>query len=68
MQFAQGKNILKKNGKNEFLEPPLSKTTAFLKLEGKKSGDVLMLSNDFRNVKKPYILDKFVSSKEVTIK
>ena len=22
MQFAQGKNILKKNGKNEFLEPP----------------------------------------------
>ena len=24
MQFAQGKNILKKNGKNEFLEPPIS--------------------------------------------
>jgi hypothetical protein len=46
----------------------LTATKAFLKLEGKKSGEVLMLSNDFRKVNKPYIADKNVSSKEVRFK
>lgn len=46
----------------------LSAANSFLKLEGKKSKDVLMLSNDFRKVNKPFILDKNVSSDEVKIK
>jgi len=46
----------------------LTATKAFLKLEGKKSGEVLMLSNDFRKVNKPYIADKKISSKEVRFK
>ena len=62
VRMVDSKNILISNCRS------LSKTTAFLKLEGKKSGDVLMLSNDFRNVNKPYFLDKNVSSKEVKIK
>ena len=61
-RMVDTKNVLISNCRS------LSKTNAFLKLEGKKSGDVLMLSNDFRNVNKPYVLDKFVSLKEVTIK
>jgi hypothetical protein len=46
----------------------LTNTNVFLKLEGERSGDVLMLSNDFRKAKKPYILDKNISSKEVRFK
>ncbi len=46
----------------------LTNTNVFLKLEGKKSGDVLMLSNDFRKVNKPFILDKNIASKEVRFK
>ena len=62
VRMVNTKNVLISNCRS------LSKTTAFLKLEGKKSGDVLMLSNDFRNVTKPYVLDKIVSSKEIRIK
>jgi hypothetical protein len=62
VRLVDTKNVLISNCR------ALSKTTAFLKVEGKKSGDVLMLSNDFRNVTKPYVLDKIVSSKEITIK
>jgi len=62
VRMVDTKNVLISNCRS------LSTTNAFLKLEGKESGDVLMLSNDFRKVNKPYVLDKIVSSKEVKIK
>jgi len=62
VRMVDTKNVLISNCRS------LSTANAFLKIEGKKSGDVLMLSNDFRKVNKPYILDKNVSSKEVRIK
>lgn len=62
VRMVNTKNVLISNCRS------LGITNAFLKLEGKKSGDVLMLSNDFRRVNKPYILDRNVSSKEVSLK
>jgi len=46
----------------------LSEANAFLKIEGGKSSDILMLSNDYRNIKKPFMLDKDASSLKVSIK
>jgi len=46
----------------------LSVASSFLKLEGQRTKDVLMLSNDFRKVNKPYILDKNLSSTKVEVK
>ena len=62
VRMVDTKNVLISNCRS------LSETNSFLKLEGQKSGDVLFLSNDFRKVNKPYILDKNVSSREVKFK
>jgi len=62
VRMVDTKNVLISNCRS------LGITNAFLKLEGKQSGDVLMISNDFRKVNKPYILDKNISSKEIRFK
>jgi hypothetical protein len=46
----------------------LTPAKSFLKLEGDKSGDILMLSNDFRKISKPFIVDDNVNAREIVVK
>ncbi len=55
------KNVLISNARS------LGNANALLKVEGKQSGDILLMNNDLRKIAIPYILDKGMDKKVIVV-